>query len=40
MRNLPKDYFESRDNSFHEKLIEGYDLAAETFTDRIKILDG
>lgn len=40
MRNLPKDYFESRDNSFHEKLIEGYDLTSDTFTERIKVIDG
>lgn len=40
MRNLPKDYFESRDNSFHTKLIEGYDLASDLFKDRIKTIDG
>ena len=40
MRNLPKDYFESRDNSFHSKLIEGYDYASELFNDRISIIDG
>lgn len=40
MRNLPKDYFESRDNKFHEKLIEGYDLSAKLFPERIKIIDG
>lgn len=40
MRNLPKDYFESRDNSFHSKLIEGYDYASEIFSDRIKTIDG
>ncbi|EQC44197.1 dTMP kinase [Bacteriovorax sp. Seq25_V] len=40
MRNLPKDYFESRDDSFHSKLIEGYDACAELFTDRIKVIDG
>lgn len=40
MRNLPKDYFESRDNSFHSKLIEGYDMAAKMFPDRVSIIDG
>lgn len=40
MRNLPKDYFESRDNSFHEKLIEGYNLAAKIFPDRVATIDG
>lgn len=40
LRNLPKDYFESRNNDFHSKLIEGYDLASELFPDRIKTIDG
>lgn len=40
MRNLPKDYFESRDNSFHSKLIEGYDLCAKMFPDRVCTIDG
>ena len=39
-RNLPKDYFESRDDSFHAQLIEGYDLCAEMFKERIDIVDG
>ncbi len=39
-RNMPKDYFESRDNSFHENLIAGYDQAAEIFPERITTLNG
>jgi dTMP kinase len=39
-RNLPKDYFESRDDSFHQKLIEGYDMATEMFPNRIVALNG
>jgi dTMP kinase len=40
MRNMPKDYFESRDDDFHQKLIEGYDLASNLFPERIKVIDG
>ncbi|MGB0452436.1 MAG: dTMP kinase [Bacteriovoracaceae bacterium] len=36
LRNLPKDYFESRNEDFHRKLIEGYDQVAELFPSRIK----
>ncbi len=39
-RNMPKDYFESRNNDFHQKLIEGYDTAAELFQERIEIING
>ncbi|MDD0852726.1 dTMP kinase [Halobacteriovorax sp. GB3] len=40
MRNNPKDYFESQDHSFHQKLIDGYDLASELFPERISVVDG
>lgn len=40
MRNLPKDYFESRGGEFYDKLIQGYDTAAELFPERIQIVDG
>ncbi len=39
IRNAPKDYFESRGIKFYESLVEGYDLAAEMFKDRILKLD-
>ncbi len=39
-RNMPKDYFESRNDDFHQKLIEGYDAASEIFQDRIEIING
>ncbi len=40
LRNMPKDYFESRDNSFHQSLIEGYDYCADIFPNRIVKIDG
>lgn len=40
MRNAPKDYFEKQGIGFYEKLVEGYDRAAEIFADRIKIING
>ncbi|MGI4992763.1 dTMP kinase [Halobacteriovorax sp. GFR7] len=40
LRNMPKDYFESRDNSFHQDLIEGYDYCAKIFPNRIATIDG
>lgn len=40
MRNAPKDYFERQGNSFYEKLVEGYDLAAQLFPNRISVIDG
>lgn len=40
MRNLPKDYFESKGGEFYDKLIQGYDTAAELFPERIEIIDG
>jgi len=39
-RNLPKDYFESRDDNFHKSLIEGYDLSKELFPNRIVAVNG
>ena len=39
MRNLPKDYFESRDDSFHQKLIDGYSMACKLFPNRITVID-
>ncbi|MCO4794781.1 MAG: dTMP kinase [Bacteriovoracaceae bacterium] len=40
MRNAPKDYFESQGSDFYQKLIDGYDKAAEMFPGRIKTIDG
>jgi dTMP kinase len=34
-RGHERDYFESQDKRFHQKLIEGYDLVAEIFPERI-----
>jgi len=39
MRNAPKDYFEKRGVDFYEKLVSGYDQAAELFPDRIVTID-
>lgn len=39
-RNLPKDYFESKGTDFYEKLIEGYDTAANLYPERIQVIDG
>jgi dTMP kinase len=38
-RGNEKDYFESQNNQFYSTLIEGYDKAAETFTERIQVID-
>lgn len=35
MRNAPKDYFESRNDAFYLKLLEGYEIAAKLFPERI-----
>lgn len=40
LRGQEKDYFEKEGKEFYQKLIDGYDLAAETFKERIKIIDG
>lgn len=40
MRNAPKDYFEKQGDNFYDKLVEGYDRAAEIFSDRIKTING
>ncbi len=40
LRNNKKDYFESKDMSFHKKLIEGYDAAAELFQNRVATING
>ena len=40
MRNAPKDYFEKQGQGFYDKLVEGYDRAAEIFDERIKIING
>lgn len=39
MRNAPKDYFEAQGHDFYERLIEGYDKAAQMFPERIKTID-
>lgn len=39
-RNMPKDYFESRDDEFHQKLISGYDQSAELFKERVELING
>jgi len=39
-RNQDRDYFESQGRDFYQKLIDGYDIAAELFPGRILVLDG
>ena len=39
-RNQNRDYFESQGRDFYQKLIDGYDLSAELFPNRILVLDG
>ncbi len=39
MRNAPKDYFESQNEAFYLKLIEGYDQSLELFPNRVKSID-
>jgi dTMP kinase len=39
IRNIEKDYFESKGEAFYKKLITGYDMAMELFPTRIKKLD-
>jgi dTMP kinase len=38
-RNAPKDYFESQDDDFYNKLIEGYDKSLELFPNRVKSIN-
>lgn len=40
IRNNEKDYFESENSDFYTKLIDGYDTAAEIFSERFRIIDG
>lgn len=40
LRGNPQDYFESQGREFHQKLIEGFDLAATLFAQRIEIING
>lgn len=39
-RGNTKDYFEKENHRFYQKLIEGYELAADTFKRRIIKIDG
>lgn len=39
-RGDKKDYFEKEKNEFYEKLISGYDRAAQLFSKRFCVLDG
>ena len=39
-RGNARDYFESKDDHFYQKLIDGFHLAAEAFPLRIKKVDG
>mgnify|MGYP000371466551 CR=1 FL=1 len=39
-RGNQKDYFEKEAQIFYQKLIEGYQLSAKTFPQRIKRIDG
>ena len=39
-RNQEKDYFESENNNFYQKLIDGYDQAHQLFPQRFSIIDG
>lgn len=38
-RGNEKDYFESENNHFYQKLIDGYDTCAQKFPERIKIIN-
>lgn len=38
-RGNEKDYFEKEDNSFQEKLIQGFDTVSKRYPQRIKIID-
>lgn len=38
-RGNQKDYFEKEAHNFYQKLIQGYDLAAKTFPERIAIIE-
>lgn len=40
IRNTPKDYFERQGDNFYQKLVEGYDLAASLFPNRVITIDG
>lgn len=40
MRNAPKDYFESKGESFYKELVTGYEEARELFPNRIVPLNG
>tara|TARA_R110000868_G_scaffold242548_1_gene498084 strand:- start:56808 stop:57521 length:714 start_codon:yes stop_codon:yes gene_type:complete len=40
IRNAPKDYFERQGDNFYAKLVEGYDMAAQLFPNRISVIDG
>lgn len=40
LRNSPKDYFERQGDNFYQKLVDGYDLAAKLFPNRISVIDG
>src|SRR5690606_7164253 len=40
IRNAPKDYFERLGDNFYNKLVEGYDLAATLFSNRVVTIDG
>lgn len=39
-RGQKKDYFESKPDSFYEKLIKGFDERAQNFSERIFIING
>lgn len=39
-RGNEKDYFEKENLDFYQKLIDGYDMAAKTFDNRVKVIDG
>ena len=39
-RGSEKDYFEAENKAFYQSLIDGYDLAAKIFPDRISIIEG
>lgn len=39
-RGNQKDYFEKENQEFYQKLIDGYDMAAESFKERMIIIDG
>lgn len=39
-RGAQRDYFESQSSDFHQKLIQGFDAAAQIFSQRFRVING